>query len=108
MFAPDPPTVTRRRDIRKTMWDGSQVTETAATSFHWTVYLDRTATPLPPDSPLAQSLRRFAHHRCGDTGPDDASRVERIAILMHEREIHHDGLSEPTTRTLIDARCPTE
>ena len=108
MFAPDPSTVTRRHDIRKTMWDGSHVTEPAATSFRWTVYLARTATPLPPDRPLAQSLRRFAHYRCGYIGPDDASRVERIAILMHERKIHQHGSSEPTTRTLIDARCPTE
>ena len=90
------------------MSDGSHVTEPAGTSFRWTVYLARTATPLPPDRPLAQSLRRFAHYRCGYIRPDDASRVERIAILMHERKIHQHGSSEPTTRTLIDARCPTE
>ena len=108
MFAPDPPSTTAHRDIRKTMWDGSQVTEPAATSFRWTAYLNRAATSLPPNHPLAASLRSFAHFHCGYTRPDDASRVERIAILMHQRHIDSNRQGEVTTRTLIDERCPTE
>jgi len=108
MFAPDPSRVTRRTDIRKTMHDGSQVTEPAATSFRWAVYVDRAVTAPSPDRPLAQSLRRFADHRCRETGPDDRSRVERLEIIVHERQIDHLEPTQPRTRTVIDARCPTE
>jgi len=106
MFAPDPPRETRRYEIRKTMLDGSSVTEPAATSFRWTVYLDRVGVPSPSGSPLAQSLLRFAHYRCGHGGPDEARAVERIAIVMYHYEIHDDGLSEPLVRTLVDTPCP--
>jgi hypothetical protein len=105
MFAPDPPTVTSRLDVRTTMRDGSHVTKPAATSFRWIVYLGRVGVPRPPDHPLAQSLRRFALLHCTD---DDAGRVERVAIVLHLWEIHHDGLDEPTTGTLFDAPCPAE
>ena len=106
MFAPDPSTVSSRREIRKTWADGSQVTEPASTSFRWTVYLRRAATPLPPEHPLAKSLQRFVHLRCQDSRPGTTGRIERIAILVHVREIHSDGFGEPGTLTLVDASCP--
>lgn len=105
MFAPDPPTTTRRHDIHKTMRDGSRLTARAATSFRWTVYLSRAGAPRPPDHPLAQSLRRFALLRCGDDHPGG---VEHVAIVLHQWEINDDGLGEPTTGTLFAAPCPAE
>jgi hypothetical protein len=71
------------------------------------VYLGHAGIPLPPARPLAQSLARFALYRCRDARPDDAQRIERIAIVSHDFEIRDDGLSQPTTRTLIDAGCPS-
>ena len=105
MFAPDPPTMTSRFEIRKTMWDGSHVTEPAATTFRWTIYLGRTSIPRPADDPLTQSFHRFAHQRSASTGLDDARRVQRIAILAHQRKIDRQMPTEPMTHTLVDIQC---
>jgi hypothetical protein len=108
MFAPDPTRATAVHDIRKTMSNGMQLTESADTSFRWTVYLGRTATNYKPDHPLGQSLRRFANLHCGVTSPNDRGHVERIALLTHRRDIDYTGHTKPTTSVLIDARCPVE
>lgn len=100
MFAPDPPTVTIRHHLRKTMEDGSQVVEPADTSFRWIVYLSRVDAPRPLDHPLAQSIRRFARQHCANDGSPDARRVARVAVVTEQRQIHDDGLSEPRSRAL--------
>jgi hypothetical protein len=106
MFAPDPPKATSREEIHKTLSDGSVVIEPASTSFRWTVYIGRVASEQARGSPLSSSMSRFALSRCSDTAPGDRVRVERLAILAHQRQIYADGPDEPVTRTLIDVQCP--
>jgi Vitamin K-dependent gamma-carboxylase len=105
MFAPDPPKATSREEIQKTLSDGSVVIEPASTSFRWTVYVGRVGSQQTRGSPLSSSLSRFALYRCDDTAPDGV-RVERLAILSHQRQIYADGPDEPVTRTLIEVQCP--
>ena len=105
MFAPDPPRLTRRHEVRKTMADGSQVSEPASTSFRWTVYLGR-AVPPNADHPLARSIRRFAESRCDAGTPGDSNRAVRVAVVIHDRRVRSTGYGKPTERTLVDAECP--
>ena len=106
MFAPDPPKATSREEIHKTLSDGSVVIEPASTSFRWAVYVGRVGSQQSRGSPLSSSMSRFALYRCGDTAPGDGVRVERLAILSHQRQIYADGPDEPVTRTLIEVQCP--
>jgi hypothetical protein len=103
MFAPDPDRVTVAHDVRKTMVDGTQRTEAAATSFRWRIYLGRAATGFPLDHPWARSVRRFADFQCRQ---DNA--IDRVAVIMHRRNIDERGPGERRSRELVDEYCAIE
>lgn len=107
MFAPNPPSVSARHELRARLADGTHITHPAGGSIRWAVYLGNFTAPPPRDAPLTQSLRRLASYHClrANTDHDISQPVERIAVISYVRRLWPDGPTIPRQYTLVDEPC---